>query len=87
MAACGWLDGGPAAQMEESARMFDDPERRAEAERQIRQAAVDRQYAENDTKVPRPPDVALTPARYVLGILVVLLIVAVILGGYLLTHR
>jgi hypothetical protein len=65
-----------------------DPQRQqAEFQRQIRQAEIDRQHAENDTNIPRPSDGPLTPLRYVLRILVVvvvLLIVAVILGRWIL---
>lgn len=70
--------------------MYEDPQRRAEAQRRIRQADIDRQYAENDTNNPPPSEAPLTPLRYLLRILVVLvvlLIVAVILGSFILSHH
>ena len=67
--------------------MYNNPEREAEMQRQIRQAAIDRQHAQNDTETPRPREDTARPLQYLVRALIVGLIALAIVGIYVLTHR
>jgi hypothetical protein len=67
--------------------MYNNPEREAEMQRQIRQAAIDHQHAQNDREAPRPQAGTARPLQYLVRILIVGLIALAIIGIYVLTHR